>query len=99
MSGRHPDGDLSELQEPHNLEAEEYVLGAMMLTPCPVAAVTAAVDADDFYRESHGMIYRAEVALFEAGTPLDAITVCDALEKRGELERVGGKERIREIAS
>ncbi|MDQ3894172.1 MAG: replicative DNA helicase, partial [Actinomycetota bacterium] len=44
---------------PQNVEAEESVLGAMMLSPGAIAAVTEVLDASDFYRESHARIYRA----------------------------------------
>src|SRR6478609_8151901 len=84
---------------PQNLEAEEYVLGAMMLSAQAIEAVTDTIDAGDFYRESHGTIYRAALDLFQHGHPVDAITVADKLDEKGELEAVGGKDRIREIAT
>jgi len=84
---------------PQNLEAEEYVLGAMMLSPHAIEAVSDVIDAGDFYRESHAKIYRAALDLFQHGHPVDAITLADKLDENGELEEVGGKERIREIAT
>ena len=71
---------------PQNLEAEESVLGAMMLSPLAIAAVLEIVDAGDFYRESHAIVYRAALALYGKGEPVDAITLVDELEQRGELE-------------
>jgi replicative DNA helicase len=84
---------------PQNLEAEESVLGAMLLSPGAIGAVTEILSADDFYRESHGIVYRACLALYQQGEPVDAITVVDALEERGELEQVGGRARIHELAA
>ena len=84
---------------PQNLEAEEYVLGAMMLSQHAIEAVSEIIDAGDFYRESHATIYRAAIELFQHGRPVDAITLADKLDENGELEQVGGKERIREIAT
>ena len=84
---------------PQNLEAEEYVLGAMMLSPNAIEVVTDIIDAGDFYRESHGKIYRAALELFQQGHPVDAITIADKLDELGQLEEVGGKERIRDIAT
>src|SRR4051812_28606033 len=81
---------------PQNLEAEESVLGAMMLSPGAIAAVSEELDASDFYRGSHGKIYRASLALYARGEPVDAITLVDALEERGELEEVGGRQRVHE---
>jgi replicative DNA helicase len=84
---------------PQNLEAEESVLGAMLLSPGAIGAVTEILSEEDFYRESHGTIYRACLALYQQGEPVDAITLVDALEERGELEHVGGRARIHELAA
>jgi replicative DNA helicase len=84
---------------PQNLEAEESVLGAMMLSPGAIGAVSEILDAADFYRESHSKIYRAALALYGKGEPVDAITLVDELEERSELEDVGGRVRIHELAA
>src|SRR5438132_3451763 len=84
---------------PQNLEAEESVLGAMMLSPGAIGAVSEALDASDFYRESHAKIYRAALALYGRGEPVDAITLVDELEERGELEDAGGRVRIHELVA
>ncbi len=84
---------------PQNLEAEESVLGAMMLSPGAIGAVSEILDAGDFYRESHAQIYRAALALYAKGEPVDAITLVDELEERGELEGVGGRQRVHELAA
>src|SRR4051794_4231326 len=84
---------------PQNLEAEESVLGAMMLSPGAIAAVSEELDASDFYRASHGKIYRAALALYAKGEPVDAITLVDELEERSELEEVGGRVRVHELAA
>ena len=86
---------------PQNLDAEESVLGAMMLSPAAVAAVSEVLDADgrEFYRESHAKMYRAGLALYAKGEPVDAITLVDELDERGELEDVGGKARVHELAA
>src|SRR6476661_8540163 len=76
---------------PQNLEAEESVLGAMMLSPGAIGAVSEALDAAD--------IYRAALALYSKGEPVDAITLVDELEERGELENAGGRVRIHELAT
>jgi replicative DNA helicase len=84
---------------PQNLDAEESVLGAMMLSPGAIGAVSEALSATDFYRESHAKVYRAALTLYGRGEPVDAITLVDELERRGELEGVGGKVRIHELAA
>jgi replicative DNA helicase len=68
---------------PQNLDAEESVLGAMMLSPLAIGAVTesSSLSAADFYRESHGHIYKAILALYAKGEPVDAITVVVQLDR------------------
>src|SRR5688500_6986193 len=89
------------LVPPQNLDAEESVLGAMMLSPGAIAAVSEvlAPDGHEFYRESHAKVYRGALALYAKGEPVDAITLVDELDERGELEDVGGKVRVHELAA
>jgi replicative DNA helicase len=86
---------------PQNLDAEESVLGGMMLSPGAIAAVSEILSSDgrEFYRESHAKIYRAALGLYVKGEPVDAITLVDELDERGELEDAGGKVRIHELAA
>jgi len=86
---------------PQNLDAEESVLGAMMLSPLAIGAVTEStpLTASDFYRESHGLIYRAIISLYGKGEPVDAITVVDELDRTGGLADAGGQERVHELAA
>ena len=89
----------SAIVPPQNLEAEESVLGAMLLSATAIGAVTEVLEAGDFYRESHGTIYRAALALYGKGEPVDAITLANELDERSELERVGGTAKIAELAA
>ena len=86
---------------PQNLDAEESVLGAMMLSPGAIGAVSEVLDSGgrDFYRESHAKIYTAALALYAKGEPVDAITLVDELDERGDLEGVGGSARVHELAA
>ncbi|HJW75946.1 MAG TPA: replicative DNA helicase, partial [Thermoleophilia bacterium] len=76
---------------PHNLEAEESVLGAMVISPNAIAAVTEILSPNDFYRDSHRAIYRCILALYARGGEVDAVTLSAELEHEGILEKVGGK--------
>src|SRR5574340_317954 len=84
---------------PQNLEAEESVLGAMLLSPTAVGTVSEILDASHFYRESHAKIYRAALALWAKGEPVDAITLVDELDERSELEAMGGQWKVAELAA
>jgi replicative DNA helicase len=83
---------------PQNLEAEEYVLGAMMVSPYAVDAVADILSESDFYRESHALVFAACVALRAKGSSIDAVTVFARLERQGHAERVT-RDRIIEIAT
>ena len=84
---------------PQNLEAEESVLGAMLLSPTAVGTVSEILDASDFYRESHAKLYRGALALWAKGEPVDAITLANELDERSQLEEIGGQARVAELAA
>ena len=84
---------------PQNLEAEESVLGAMLLSETAIGSVTEILDASDFYRGSHATVYLACLELWKKGEPVDAITLVNELEEQGALETVGGSARIAELAA
>ncbi|ROR35171.1 replicative DNA helicase [Inmirania thermothiophila] len=75
---------------PHSVEAEQSLLGALMVDNRAWDEVADRVGPDDFYRREHRLVYEAIQALAEAGEPFDAVTVSDRLRERGELEAVGG---------
>jgi replicative DNA helicase len=77
-------------QPPHNLEAEEAVLGAVLTTGRLLAEVAALVEEADFYRPAHRSIWRAMLRLAECGEPTDPVTVLGELDDSGELADVGG---------
>lgn len=83
---------------PQSLEAEESVLGAMMLSEGAIEAVLGMVNPSDFYRPSHGVVFEAAVEMYAEGQPVDAITLATRLDERGKLEQAGGKNRIHELA-
>ncbi|MEV5327376.1 replicative DNA helicase [Nonomuraea sp. NPDC052634] len=75
---------------PHNIEAEQSVLGGMLLSKDAIADVVEILRSDDFYRPAHQIIYDVITELYGRGEPADAVTVFDELQKRGEMARVGG---------
>ncbi|MDA8367231.1 MAG: replicative DNA helicase [Actinomycetota bacterium] len=74
---------------PHNLEAEESLLGAMLLSRDAIATAMEVCRADDFYKQSHAHIFTAITSLFAQGEPADAVTVTEELRRRGLLESIG----------
>ncbi|MGI8776953.1 MAG: replicative DNA helicase [Acidimicrobiales bacterium] len=76
---------------PHNLEAEESLLGAMLLSrDAIVAAVEAQLTGEDFYKPAHGHIFEAVTSLYAQGEPADPVTVAEELRRAGLLESIGG---------
>jgi replicative DNA helicase len=83
---------------PHNLEAEESLLGAMLLSRDAItAAVEARVDASDFYKPAHGHVYEAVMALYGQGEPVDPVTVSEELRRADLLDALGGKPTLLRI--
>jgi replicative DNA helicase len=75
---------------PHNLQAEESLLGAMLLSREAIAVAVEAISASDFYRPVHGHIFEAITALYAQGEGADPVTVADELSRAGLLDAVGG---------
>jgi replicative DNA helicase len=76
---------------PHNLQAEESLLGAMLLSrDAIVAAVEVQLSADDFYKPAHGHVFDAVTSLYASGEPADPVTVAESLRRAGVLEAIGG---------
>ena len=77
--------------QPHNLDAEESLLGAMVVSPNALPIATELVVEDDFYRDTHRIVFRTIRDMYGLGKEIDAVTLSAALEAQGMLERVGGK--------
>jgi replicative DNA helicase len=75
---------------PQNLEAEQCVLGSILLQQGALVKVLELVTPEDFYREAHKIIFMAMVALFEKNEPQDIITVTNVLKDKNQLDAVGG---------
>ncbi len=75
---------------PSSIEAEESVLGAVLLSSDAANIALEKLHAEDFYRPVHQNIFEAIVSLFDANEPIDAVTVSEALRRSGTLDRVGG---------
>jgi replicative DNA helicase len=83
---------------PHNIEAEQSVLGAIFLQPTSFSAAAEILQPDDFYRASHQRIFHAMLHLSDRGEPIDVITVTTYLNDRKQLEEAGGVTYLTQIA-
>ena len=75
---------------PQNIEAEQSVLGSILIDRDAIVRVAGFLRPEDFYREVHRTIFQAALDLFERREPADLVLLCDELERRGRLEGVGG---------
>ena len=82
---------------PHNLEAEQAVLGSMFLSSEAVEVGLSAISGDDFYRSAHAKIFSAIHYLYDRNVAIDQVSVADRLESAGELEAAGGKSYLLDI--
>ena len=81
---------VSEKLPPHNIEAEQSVLGALLVDSRAISNIVTTLTVDDFYRESHAMIYKAMLALNQRGEPTGQIGVAQELEVEDQLNNSGG---------
>lgn len=94
------DGDLDRIKlQPQSIEAEQSVLGGLMISPDAWDGVAEQVSADDFYRPDHRRIFRQIRNLAEASQPVDVVTLADQLQLSGELEAAGGHAYLAELAA
>ena len=84
---------------PQNMEAEQSILGSLLIDPDAIIKVASFLRAEDFYRETHQSIYRAILALHERHQPADFVTVIDELERREQLELIGGPAYLTSLIS
>jgi len=88
-----------ERMPPASVEAEQAVLGAMLLKPDAVTTAAEELTADDFYRETHRLIFEAMMDLKERTEPVDLVTLTEQLKKADKLTKIGGIPALSLIAN
>lgn len=100
FSGASQDPQMAALRlPPHSLEAEQSLIGGLLLDNTAWDRVADLASETDFYRDDHRRIYRHIARLVELGKPADVVTVFESLEKSGEAEQAGGLAYLGEIAN
>ena len=84
---------------PNSIEAEQALVGGLMLNAQAWDKVADVISADDFYRKDHRLIFEAIDRLIDAGSPCDVVTVSEHLDNRGELEQAGGLAYLATLAN
>src|SRR3989344_2999994 len=82
--------NLLEKKPPQNIEAEQSLLGCLMLDKNAIVKIVDFIRPEDFYKESHKEIYQAMMDLFEKMEPIDIISLSTKLRERSQLEKIGG---------
>ncbi len=83
---------------PQNIEAEQSILGGVLLDNGAFSKALEVVSSEDFYRESHRRIFDSMVELFEKNDPTDLITLTETLKRKNQLEEVGGSSYLASLA-
>lgn len=91
--------EMTEENPSHDAVAEQSVLGAMLISRDAISDITDILDGGDFYRPAHETIYRTILDLNSSGSPVDAITINDALTKAGDINLAGGPSYTHQLAT
>lgn len=84
---------------PQNIEAEESLLGAILLDKDAIIKIADIVRGDDFYKEKHGIIFETMIELYAKREPIDLLTVSNRLEEKKKLEEMGGRSYLITLAN
>ena len=84
---------------PHNLEAEQSLLGAVLVDQEALLKIADAVRSDDFYKDAHRIMFETMLELAERHQPIDILTVGNRLEERSMLKQVGGRTALVELTN
>ena len=84
---------------PQNLDAEQSVLGCLLIDKESVTQIADIIRAEDFYKDSHGYIFSAMIDLYERREPIDILSLSNCLEERKQIEKVGGTSYLASLAN
>lgn len=83
---------------PQSIEAEQAILGALLINPETISKVVDVIEPEHFYRKAHQIIYAAIVDLFQESEPIDIVTVSQYLRDQGKLDAIGGRQYLTDLA-
>lgn len=84
---------------PQNLEAEQSVLGSLLIDKEAITKIADIINPDDFYKDIHGMIYESMVDLYQNREPIDVVSLSNNLNDKGKLETIGGRSYLASLAN
>jgi replicative DNA helicase len=83
---------------PHNLEAEQAIVGGILINNDALNQIVDILSGEDFYKEAHALIYEGMLTLYNRDDPVDVITLSQILKEKGALDKVGGTEYLASLA-
>jgi len=83
---------------PHNMDAEQAIVGGILINNDSLNQVVDILSGEDFYREAHARIYEGMITLYNRDDPVDVITLSQVLKEKGALDKVGGTEYLASLA-
>lgn len=88
----------TERMPPQSIEAEQAILGSLLINPETISKVVDVLEPEQFYRKAHQVIYAAVVDLYSNNEPIDIVTVSQFLKDKGSLDGVGGRQYLTDLA-
>jgi replicative DNA helicase len=96
---KNPEFETADKVPPQSIEAEQSVLGSLMIDKNAIIKIADLVNEDDFYKNSHGKIYKTMLYLYEHHEPIDLLSLSNRLKETGEMEQVGGRSYLASLAN
>jgi len=96
---KNPDFNTADKLPPQNIEAEQSVLGSLMIDKNAIIKIADMINPDDFYKDNHGRIYKTMLYLYEHREPIDLLSLSNRLKETEELEKVGGHGYLASLAN
>ena len=96
---KNPEFKTTDKLPPQNLEAEQSVLGSLMIDKNAIIKIADLVNEDDFYKNSHGKIYKTMLYLYEHHEPIDLLSLSNRLKETDEIEKAGGQSYLASLAN
>lgn len=96
---KNPDFETAEKLPPQNVEAEQSVLGALMIDKNAIIKIADLINEEDFYKNSHGKIYKTMLYLYEHHEPIDLLSLSNRLKETNNLKEVGGHSYLASLAN
>src|SRR5688572_6262753 len=84
---------------PHSYEAEECVLGSLLIDKDAMVKIADFLNSHDFYRDAYGVLYQCMVELYEKSEPIDVLSVINRLKEKKQLDAIGGETAVTHLAT